>query len=118
MYSGGLPFSVWQKNQHSIKLKKAEKAEIIEDISNFVDKNVSKLGKENNSISLLSEDYLSERISDLVFNHNTRTHDSILIATSIEGGCKYFVTGDKNLRSVSHRKVKIISPEEAIRLLD
>ena len=84
-----------------------------------IDKAVDKLQNEKN-LTIIDEIYDFKLISKLIIKFGLMTQDSILFSTAKSNKCNFFISRDddfiKNFKlKDKYKKIKVISPEEAIR---
>jgi len=113
MWDDGVPFSSWFRvRERFIKLfEPFEIKELKRDILKLYDKG---------NIEILEELYDLNMIPDFILDFGLKTQDAILFSTAINRKCNFFVSRDEDflkneLLKKNYKKIKILSPEEAIK---
>lgn len=117
LYDCCVPLSSWRNEKWRTNLTEDEIDEITNHILNFSYKYIYSKGDKPKKILSVIDIHDPEIIPELVFRHNVRTHDAIIVSTAISEKCKYIVTRDNNLKKClkDYKRIKLISPEEAIK---
>lgn len=115
LFLDGTPFSSWVRVRYKYKLEPKDVDELYKDI-----RNLKKTFQ--NKIDIDDDIYDFKFIQKLVLKYGLRTHDAVLFSTARNTNCSFFVTKDSdflnNKELKKYKKLKIISPEEAIQKLN
>ncbi|ATZ61820.2 MAG: hypothetical protein BME93_05125 [Methanosarcinales archaeon Met12] len=110
MYRLGIPMTLWPKLR-----KKYASEEDLYLIKEIVSKYIKEL---KNKIGIVNDEIDEEVYPKLVLDYRLRTHDAVLLTTSILNKCSWYITNDKEIVDLDkgRRKPKFserfkISPE-------
>ena len=125
MYKGGIPLSSWNINKNHIKLDGEKRLDLAQAIVNFESNNVCEANEEadkeenKNKIWRSWDVYNFPLIYEFGFDHDLKSHDSILLSTAMFNTCDYFITLDKKLTEIGKlRNLVIINPQQAMEILN